>query len=69
MTWHAHTANEEEGICRGEVTAIMLGIFDMKVGTAEVLRYLREEEDDDETEEEEPIYDRGRVPQVDGPVR
>jgi hypothetical protein len=60
MTWHAHTVNEE-------VTAIMLGILDVKVGIAEVLRYLREEEDDDETEEEEPIY--GRVPQLDGPVR
>jgi hypothetical protein len=51
---HPRTVDEEQGIYRGEVTAIMFGIADLKVGVEEILSYLRDEDEDEEEEEEEP---------------
>jgi hypothetical protein len=46
--------NEEQGIYRGKVLAMIGALADINAGTAEILAILRDEDDDDEEEETEP---------------
>jgi hypothetical protein len=56
MASHGHPegVDEEEGIYRGEVRAMMVSLADIYVNTETILAILRgEDEEDDEEEKEE----------------
>jgi hypothetical protein len=50
---HPGSVDEEQGIYRGEVTAIMLSLADIRDGVDRILSYI-EGEDDEEEEEDLP---------------
>jgi hypothetical protein len=45
------SVDEEQGIYRGEVTAMMFALADIYADTSEILAILRDEDDDDAEEE------------------
>jgi hypothetical protein len=45
------SVDEEQGIYRGEITAMMFALADIYADTSEILAILRDEDDDDAEEE------------------
>jgi len=53
IRWHAFVVDEETGIYRGEVIAMMGALADISADTAAILAVLRGEDDESEEEEED----------------
>jgi hypothetical protein len=51
---HADCVEEEQGIYRGEVRAMMLALADIRDGVDRILGYLEGEDDEEEEEEDFP---------------
>ena len=48
---HRHRMDEEQGIYRGEVRAIMIALADLTVEVRTILRYIEGDDDEEETQD------------------